>query len=94
MADATVSAAGLRIVKLLVGNPPQTVSDLIDTTGVTRTAVTEQLNELVAAGFVERSTERLTGRGRPRHLYKATDAALCCSLPRIKNSWSRRSGNR
>ncbi len=76
MADATVSAAGLRIVKLLVGNPPQTVSDLIKATNVTRTAVTEQLNELIAAGFVERSTERLPGRGRPRHLYKATDATL------------------
>jgi predicted ArsR family transcriptional regulator len=76
MPDATVSAAGLRVVKLLVGNRPQTVADLIRATGVTRTAVTEQLNELVAAGFVERSTERLPGRGRPRHLYKATDASL------------------
>ncbi len=76
MSDATISAAGLRVVKLLVGNPPQTVSDLIRTAGVTRTAVTEQLNELVAAGFVERDTERLPGRGRPRHLYKATNAAL------------------
>ena len=76
MADATVSAAGLRIVKLLVGNTAKTVADLIDETGVTRTAVTEQLNELVAAGFVERGTERLPGRGRPRHLYSATDASL------------------
>ena len=66
----------MRVVKLLVGNPPRTVAELIRATGVTRTAVTEQLNELVAAGFVERSTERLTGRGRPRHLYKATDASL------------------
>ena len=76
MPDATLSAAGLRIMKLLVGNPPQTVSELIRATGVTRTAVTEQLNELVATGFVERGTERLPGRGRPRHLYKATHAAL------------------
>ncbi len=76
MPDATISAAGMRIIKLLVGNPPQTVVDLIRTTGVTRTAVTEQLNELVALGFIERSTDRLAGRGRPRHLYKATQAAL------------------
>jgi predicted ArsR family transcriptional regulator len=76
MPDATISAAGLRVMKLLVGNPPQTISDLIRAAGVTRTAVTEQLNELVAAGFVERSMERLPGRGRPRHRYKATDAAL------------------
>lgn len=76
MADATVSAAGMRVIRLLVGNPPQTVSDLIRITGVTRTAVTEQLNELVAGGFAERSVERLPGRGRPRHLYSATSAAL------------------
>jgi predicted ArsR family transcriptional regulator len=76
MADATVSVAGLKIVKLLVGNPPRTVTDLIKSTGVTRTAVTEQLNELVTAGFVEQSAERLPGRGRPRHLYKATEEAL------------------
>lgn len=76
MPEATVSAAGMRIVRLLVGNPPLTVADLIHETGVTRTAVTEQLNELVAAGFVERTTERLPGRGRPRHLYRTTIAAL------------------
>jgi len=74
--DTAVSAAGMRIVRLLVGRAPQTVADLILATGVTRTAVTEQLNELVAAGFAERSRERLAGRGRPRHLYAATDAAL------------------
>jgi len=66
----------MRIVRLLVGNPPQTVSDLIKTSGVTRTAVTEQLNELVAAGYVERTIERLPGRGRPRHLYSATKTTL------------------
>lgn len=76
MNEATVSPAGMRIVNLLVGNPAQTVASLIRATGVTRTAVTEQLNELVAAGFVERTTERLPGRGRPRHLYSATNAAL------------------
>jgi len=74
--EAAVTAAAMRIVKLLVGNPPQTVSELIETTNVTRTAVTEQLNELTAAGFVERTVERLPGRGRPRHLYQATPAAL------------------
>lgn len=75
-AEATISAAGMRIVKLLVGSPPQTVAEMIRTMGVTRTAVTEQLNELVAAGFVERTTEKLVGRGRPRHLYFATQASL------------------
>lgn len=75
MVEVTVTAAGLRIVRLLVGQPPQTVSGLTKVTGVTRTAVTEQLNDLVAGGFAERFTERLPGRGRPRHLYRATAAA-------------------
>jgi DeoR family transcriptional regulator, suf operon transcriptional repressor len=76
MIDATISPAGLRIVKLLIGQPPRTVASLIRATGVTRTAVTEQLNDLAAAGFVERFVERLPSRGRPRHVYKATNAAL------------------
>ncbi len=76
MADLSVSPAGMRLVKLLVGKPPMTIAQLIDATGVTRTAVTEQLGELVAGGFVERNLERLPGRGRPHHLYVATNAAL------------------
>jgi DeoR family transcriptional regulator, suf operon transcriptional repressor len=76
MSQISVSPAGMRIIKLLVGTPPCTVSELIRTVGVTRTAVAEQLDELVAGGFVERTIERLPGRGRPRHLYRATNAAL------------------
>lgn len=76
MAEATVSAAGMRIVKMLVGNESRTVADLMKATGVTRTAVTEQLNELMGAGFVERKVERLSSRGRPHNRYYATDAAL------------------
>ncbi len=76
MADATVSAAGMRIIKLLVGRPPQSVAELIKAAGVTRTAVTEQLNELEHAGFVERTVERLSGRGRPRNRFRATQASL------------------
>jgi DeoR family suf operon transcriptional repressor len=66
----------MRIVKLLVGNPPQTVATLIKAAGVTRTAVAEQLHELLAAGFVKRRIERLSGRGRPHHLYSATETSL------------------
>jgi predicted ArsR family transcriptional regulator len=76
MAESTVSAAGLKIIKLLVGYPPHSVTDLVQATGVTRSAVTEQLRELVSAGFVEQSAERLQGRGRPRFLFKATEDAL------------------
>ena len=76
MSDAIITAAGLRIVKLLVGRPPQTITSLLSAVGVTRTAVTEQLNDLVAAGFVERQPQKLPSRGRPRFLYRATEAAL------------------
>lgn len=75
MAEPYVSLAALRIIKLLVGHPPRTVADLIEATGVTRTAVTEQLNELVAGGFVEKTTEPASGRGRPKNLYEATSDA-------------------
>jgi predicted ArsR family transcriptional regulator len=81
MPDVTISAAGLRIIKLLVGRPPQTIVDLTRATGVTRTAVVEQLNELVIAGFVDQRIQRLAGRGRPRHLYKATDSAIMLLFP-------------
>lgn len=76
MANVTVSPASMRLIKLLVGSPPKSVADLIHEMKVTRTAVTEQLNELVAAGLVERQMQRLPGRGRPRHVYSTTPAAL------------------
>jgi len=76
MAHPKVSPSAMRVVNLLAGSPPQTIADLMEATEVTRTAVTEQLNELVAAGYVERETQPLTGRGRPRHIYKVTDDAL------------------
>ncbi len=76
MSDAMIGAAGLRIVKLLVGNPARTVPELVALAGVTRTAVAEKLEDLVEAGFVERVAERLESRGRPRHRYSATRAAL------------------
>ena len=66
----------MRVIKLLVGRPPRTVGELTRLTGVTRTAITEQLNEMVAGGFVNRTIEHLAGRGRPRHRYTATQAAL------------------
>ena len=81
MPDAVVTPAGLRIIKLLAGRPPRTVAELIDATSVTRTAVMEQLTELEAAGLVERTIERLSGRGRPRHLYRATDTAMTIVFP-------------
>ena len=76
MGYPNITPAAMRIVKSLVGTPPQTVVELMEATGVTRTAVTEQLNELEAAGLVERTVEKLSGRGRPRHRYATTNAAM------------------
>ncbi len=75
MSATVVTPAGMRIIRLLVGRPPQNIAQLVSESGVTRTAVTEQLNELSEAGFVRRTLEH-TQRGRPRYLYEATDAAL------------------
>ncbi|HLA84378.1 MAG TPA: helix-turn-helix domain-containing protein [Thermoguttaceae bacterium] len=76
MRDVTISPAAVRVVKLLVGRTPQSVAELTKAAGVTRTAITEQLNELENAGLVERTVERLVGRGRPRNRFRATRAAL------------------
>ena len=70
-----ITTAGIRILKLLIGKPPQTMAELIKSSGVTRTAVSEQLHELLDDGFIERNLERLTGRGRPRHRYQITHKA-------------------
>ncbi len=85
MPDPTVSAAAMRLVRLLVGNLPQSVEDLVEATGVTRTAVAERLNELTAAGFASRSVQRLPGKGRPRYHYSLTDAALVRLFPGDKS---------
>ncbi|MEE9602144.1 MAG: hypothetical protein V3V75_02485 [Thermoguttaceae bacterium] len=74
--DATVSASGMRLVKLLVGQPPRGISELTEVVGTSRTAVAARLNELLAAGFVERSLQRSSGKGRPHNVYTTTDAAL------------------
>ena len=72
----SISAVGTRIMRLLIGQPPKTMSELIDATGVTRTAISEQLNELISSGYIQQKLERLPGRGRPRYLYSATEYAL------------------
>ena len=76
MSGPTVSAAGMRLLGALVGNPPRTAKELAKVLGVTRTAVIEQLQALDAAGYVQRTIERLPGRGRPPYRYSVTQNAL------------------
>ena len=76
MADTTITTAGIRLIKLLVGRSPRPILDLMAELGVTRTAVSDQLQDLMNAGYVERSLDHhLNGRGRPRHVYSTTSAA-------------------
>lgn len=76
MADTTITSAGIRLIKLLVGRPPRPILDLMAELGVTRTAVSDLLRDLMDAGYVERNLEHhLDGRGRPRHVYSTTPAA-------------------
>ena len=77
MPEVTLSATSLRILRVLIGSRPLTVPDVMQALGVTRTAVVDQFRELIAAGFVERVTAPPEQRrGRPRHLYSATPAAM------------------
>jgi DeoR family transcriptional regulator, suf operon transcriptional repressor len=76
MSGNTVSPAALKIVKLLAGQSPMSITELTKAADVTRTAVTEQLSELMASGHIERTVQRSSSRGRPRHVYKTTNAAL------------------
>jgi predicted ArsR family transcriptional regulator len=71
-----VSGAGLRIIRLLIGKPPQTITELVKALHVTRTAITEQVNELVAIGFLEQKIEHNGDRGRPCYRFSATDLAM------------------
>ncbi len=72
----SISESGMRIMRLLIGHPPQTIIQLIDALKITRTAVTEQLRELLSSGYVEQMVEHSGGRGRPRYLFTATILAM------------------
>lgn len=66
------------IVKLLRRHGTQTVEDLRRTLGVTAVAVRHHLDVLEAEGMLVSETEPRSagaGRGRPRRLYRLTDAA-------------------
>ena len=66
----TGSPAG-EVLTLLQRKGPGTVRELEDAMEVTATAVRQQLNVLLAEGFIEQRTENV-GRGRPKHVYSLT----------------------
>jgi predicted ArsR family transcriptional regulator len=51
------------------------VREICDSVGVTATAVRQRLTRLEADGLVIRETVK-SGRGRPRHVYRVSDAGL------------------
>ena len=52
-----------------------TISELVEFTGVTATAVRQRLNRLMEQGLVAREAESV-GRGRPTHRYSLTQAGV------------------
>lgn len=67
----TATPAG-QILEYLLRNGPASIKDLEQASGVTATAVRQQLASLIAEGLVAMSKER-QGVGRPRNLYHLTD---------------------
>lgn len=83
--DLSVSPAGMRVVNILVECPHSTITEITDKVNVTRTAVTEQLEELIAQGYVVRNQKRLPSRGRPNYRYSVTQYGLSQLYPGNQN---------
>jgi predicted ArsR family transcriptional regulator len=59
------------LLDLIRRRGPLTVAEMVDSLGVTGTAIRNRLARLLGAGLVERRAER-GGRGRPRHAYQVS----------------------
>lgn len=79
--ESLISHAGMRILERLVGVAPQSIPELTASLGVTRTAITEPLHELVEAQYVSRVPERSERRGRPQYRYTITPDAMMRFFP-------------
>src|SRR5688572_18509930 len=62
----------LQFLDLLRKHSALSVSQLIERTGVTATAVRQRLNRLLRDGLVERKAQAVP-RGRPSHKYQLTE---------------------
>ena len=72
-AQNTSSPAG-QMLEFLLRNGPAAIKDLEQASGVTATAVRQQLSSLMSEGLVVMTKER-QGVGRPRNLYQLTERA-------------------
>ncbi len=71
----TLSTGDRELIVLLRGSEAMTVGDLVESTGVTATAIRQRLVRLMGLGLIDRSEER-EGRGRPSHRYRLTESGL------------------
>jgi DeoR family suf operon transcriptional repressor len=71
----TTELSDQTIVDYLRRHAVATVSDLVEFTGVTATAVRQRLTRLMDHGLIARESEA-AGRGRPTHRYSLTPAGI------------------
>jgi predicted ArsR family transcriptional regulator len=67
-----IQSSDVAILDLLRKRDSLTISELVDSMGVTATAVRQRLNRLLAQGLIERQASK-EGRGRPSHHYALTN---------------------
>jgi predicted ArsR family transcriptional regulator len=71
----------MRIMRLLQERQgPVPVEEVADGIGLHVNTTREHLDRLVASGFVVRSPEHRTTRGRPRMLYRSVDSAAAATV--------------
>ncbi len=69
-----------QIVDLLLRNGALTIAELVEKLGVTTTAVRQQINRLLAEGWLEQS-QRRQGPGRPAHVLTLSEQAKRALAP-------------
>lgn len=70
----TLGSSAQRVIEVLVRCGPLTMAQLVAELGVTTTAVRQQINRLLAAGWVTR-TQRRRGPGRPADVFAISEDA-------------------
>lgn len=73
--ETTMQLSDRTVLDLLRRAGPMNIQQLTEALSVTKTAVRQRLDRLMAQEMVTRSVER-TGRGRPGHRYALTEKAI------------------
>lgn len=85
------SESRMRILHLLQERDREvTVDEVADAVGLHVSTAREHLDRLIGTGFVGRTAERRTSRGRPRVLYRALPRAAAASMdPHVREELQR-----